>query len=393
MRKVELHPFYNILPELDRFRRILTNATVLRLVAFAGLFLVLAAVGFAFFENSGQPWYLAFFDGLWWALVTLATVGYGDKCPVTPEGKAVGMIVISGGVIIMGMFTATVASMMVESSIKEGKGLGTIMTRNHIVICGINRNLSRILTELSRDTKIRTIVLVNSMNEDEFGELRDSFETRAELRFVRGDYTRDTVLKRAAVQHAASVIILADSSETSKGSVDDRTILTTLAVKDIKPNVRICAELIDEEKKEHTERAGADEIIIQGGMSGYLLARGTMGPEVPQVFRELSRSDSSSALKSISFPPDFTGITFEEALKRMMNENSYVLVGVFREQKGFSLESMLSDGSAIDHFILEKLKNSGEDYLTEGKANSKIVINPGKDYIIQEYDRAVIIGV
>jgi voltage-gated potassium channel len=49
-------------------------------------------------------------DALWWAVVTVTTVGYGDKFPVTPEGRIIGAIVIVAGVTLYATFTAFIAS-------------------------------------------------------------------------------------------------------------------------------------------------------------------------------------------------------------------------------------------------------------------------------------------
>lgn len=53
-------------------------------------------------------------DALWWAYVTITTVGYGDKYPVTTEGRVIAVALITVGVGLFGTFTAFVASWFVE---------------------------------------------------------------------------------------------------------------------------------------------------------------------------------------------------------------------------------------------------------------------------------------
>src|SRR4051812_46734357 len=54
-------------------------------------------------------------DGVWWALVTLATVGYGDIVPHSAWGRVVGSIVIVVGITFLSILTATVTSYFVSS--------------------------------------------------------------------------------------------------------------------------------------------------------------------------------------------------------------------------------------------------------------------------------------
>jgi voltage-gated potassium channel len=58
-------------------------------------------------------------EGIWWAIVTLGTVGYGDVVPTTPWGRVLGSIVIVFGVTFLAYLTATVTSLFVSSQQKE----------------------------------------------------------------------------------------------------------------------------------------------------------------------------------------------------------------------------------------------------------------------------------
>lgn len=60
-------------------------------------------------------------DAIWWAYVTITTVGYGDKFPVTTEGRVIAAILMTAGVGLFGTFTAFVASWFVkENKTEEG---------------------------------------------------------------------------------------------------------------------------------------------------------------------------------------------------------------------------------------------------------------------------------
>lgn len=60
-------------------------------------------------------------DALWWSVVTMATVGYGDKYPVTVGGRIVAAFLMIAGVGLFGTFTAYVASFFVKQEQKEDK--------------------------------------------------------------------------------------------------------------------------------------------------------------------------------------------------------------------------------------------------------------------------------
>jgi voltage-gated potassium channel len=53
-------------------------------------------------------------DALWWASTTVTTVGYGDLHPVTGPGRLVGVALMIGGITLLGLVTATLASWIVE---------------------------------------------------------------------------------------------------------------------------------------------------------------------------------------------------------------------------------------------------------------------------------------
>ena len=55
-----------------------------------------------------------FGDAVWWSVVTLGTVGYGDYYPVTSAGRLVAVALMAGGVALVGVITATLSSWIVE---------------------------------------------------------------------------------------------------------------------------------------------------------------------------------------------------------------------------------------------------------------------------------------
>jgi voltage-gated potassium channel len=58
-------------------------------------------------------------DALWWAMVTVTTVGYGDKIPTTGSGKWVAVALMLTGIGLVGVLTATIASFFVQQQHSE----------------------------------------------------------------------------------------------------------------------------------------------------------------------------------------------------------------------------------------------------------------------------------
>ncbi len=76
---------------------------------------LVSATLMAIFERSADGSIHGFGDALWWAATTVTTVGYGDKFPVTPEGRAVAVFLMIVGIALFGMLTAGIAAYFVES--------------------------------------------------------------------------------------------------------------------------------------------------------------------------------------------------------------------------------------------------------------------------------------
>jgi voltage-gated potassium channel len=57
-----------------------------------------------------------FSDGLWWAVTTVTTVGYGDRYPTTTEGRLLAVLLMISGISLVGVITASVAAWFIKIS-------------------------------------------------------------------------------------------------------------------------------------------------------------------------------------------------------------------------------------------------------------------------------------
>ena len=92
---------------------------VLYLIA-TGLMIFLASVGIYYFEGKTQPdSFGSVFHCLWWAIVTLTTVGYGDACPITVGGRIFTAFVLLLGIGVIAVPAGLLASALTKTRKKD----------------------------------------------------------------------------------------------------------------------------------------------------------------------------------------------------------------------------------------------------------------------------------
>ena len=86
-----------------------TGAKQLRfIIQLPVLVLLIGTVGFMILED------LSFVDAFYFTIVTISTVGYGDKVPITPMGRVIGVILMFTGIGIIGVLSGTIASYLLK---------------------------------------------------------------------------------------------------------------------------------------------------------------------------------------------------------------------------------------------------------------------------------------
>lgn len=107
---------------LKRVREILTHRGLhFVLLAATGIVVVASGIELAFEEHAHGTNIHNFGESLWWAIVTVTTVGYGDKYPVTAGGRLVATVLMLVGIGLIGVLTATVASVFMKEHTDAAK--------------------------------------------------------------------------------------------------------------------------------------------------------------------------------------------------------------------------------------------------------------------------------
>jgi voltage-gated potassium channel len=101
--------------------RRLSSGEVFRVVALITLFIVVVAGAAQATFNSNE--FGSVWDGVWWAVVTVTTVGYGDLYPSDVEGRIIGIVVMLLGIGFLSVLTATVASRFIQTDTGSGEVL------------------------------------------------------------------------------------------------------------------------------------------------------------------------------------------------------------------------------------------------------------------------------
>ncbi|RKR30493.1 potassium channel family protein [Arthrobacter oryzae] len=92
-------------------------------------------------------------DSLWWAVVTITTIGYGDYYPVTVPGRWAAAALMVGGFAVLSMVTAAVSSWLVESvtAATSGRSKANNLSRDE-EIARLTAQITRLHDQLARST-------------------------------------------------------------------------------------------------------------------------------------------------------------------------------------------------------------------------------------------------
>ena len=222
-------------------------------------------------------------NAIWWTIVTITTVGYGDYSPSSLPGRILAVIIMFSGIGLISVLTGSISSVFTTKKIMEGRGLENLKLKNHIIICGWNNNIEKVLSNISKltlDGENVKIAMINDMTEDQMNSIIARFSSNTlNIHFVRGDYALESILNKACIQEAKCAIIISDDTVEND---DDKTILTVLTIKNKLPNLKVIAHVSQQDKLPYLKRAKADEVIVNDTYESFMAATHVLEPEFPK---------------------------------------------------------------------------------------------------------------
>jgi voltage-gated potassium channel len=373
--------------------RTLQRERVFVLACFVAVLVLIGGLGFLLTESFEERNILQQFgQGLWWALVTITTVGYGDVTPKTLGGRLVGVALMVGGLVSFSLVTATVASIFIERKFRRERGLESIKETNHILILGWHYDGETLLDQLLRRLPpAASVVLVSQLTPEKIDSIRVKYPEHEPL-FVWGDYSREEVLLRANVREAFKAIIMAGRQEgETAADVDQRTLITALTLKSLNPKIKILAELLRPENQAYLERAGAEQILIRGQYDSSILAGAIASPGLFRVLDALLNAEDHTVW-AVDVPINFQGRPVKDLADYLKEQYQALLIAIYSEGRALSMEDLLGDEpSAIDDFIRCKFAETGMAYLL-GRTKLEFQINPSDSQVLGPYHKVVVIA-
>jgi voltage-gated potassium channel len=228
-------------------------------------------------EGRFNPGLQTMADGIWWALVTVTTVGFGDITPVTTLGRIVGAVMMVGGMFTLALFAGIVGSSLVTGmlSIREEQFRMSDYV-NHVVVCGYDESTHLLLEALELNLKLTETRVVFFDDQERPRDLPPDFL------WVQGDPAKESELEKVRLTHAAAVIV-AGARDIAPQAADAATILTVFTIRSFLKRqhglaskrrlpLYVVAEILDSENVDHARKAGADEVIETRRIGASMIA-------------------------------------------------------------------------------------------------------------------------
>lgn len=282
--------------------------------------IIFGTVGIMVFEKGNNDSFVSIGDGLWWCIVTITTVGYGDMFPITIGGKLVAVSIMFVGLSVYALLTGAISTMLLERAQQMGdRAMDLNILEDHIVICGWNNDIFDVLGTLMCTTNRNILIIAEE-------PLQEIASPRVML--LKGNPSSKDILIMGQIEEAFSAIILSERQErhSSKDS-DANSILTALALNICNTNLHITIELQDPANIEHARNAGANDFITATAYQGALLAQSASSPGVAKIFARIF-IDPETYMEKVDPPVEMIGKTYLELVQQCTQTQMGAVLGL-----------------------------------------------------------------
>ncbi len=205
---------------------------------------------------------VSFTDVVYFTMVTITTVGYGDIVPVSPRARLTDALVITPVRIFIWILFLGTAYQLALRQFSEGFRMAKLHTSldQHVIVCGYGHTGHAAVKELlAKGIDANQILVIDPLDE----RVQAAVELGATA--LRGDATQESLLKDAALVSGAKSVIIAAGR-------DDTNALILLTVRHLNPSCRVIISAKEEENVKLFRQGGAQLIISPSTYGGYLLA-------------------------------------------------------------------------------------------------------------------------
>ena len=364
----------------------LVIASLITILVFTGLMLIIFLS-----EQKTNSAINTLFDAIWYTLVTITTVGYGDITPRSILGRTSAMILLLAGVALFGALSGKFASFLFDRQQKKDRGLLKMnKIKNHFLICGWKPNFERILEGIllaNPEIPPEKIILLNNSSQNEMEKIKADSRFK-NINYIHGDFTDEDTLLKSQIKTAERTLILADNSENfSSLETDSRTVLAVITIKNLNPKIYCVAEIIDSKFEKHLSLAHCDEIILSADYGQNLLIQASSGKGMSHILRELISEESDSGILICDIPQKFVGNNYGDF--RLSLKTSDILIGLLENTGNFYSRRKEALAEAQKNPNVEEVVSN----LKKVKSLKSIlpVFAPKDDYIIPKNAKAIFI--
>ena len=263
--------------------------------------LVLIAFLLLWFDRDGLKdnvdGHVSFTDVIYFTMITITTVGYGDIIPVSDRARMIDAFLITPiRLFIWLIFLGTAFNFLLKRSWEKWR-MQMIQKNlhNHIIIAGFGNSGRKALEELiSAGVPVERVVVIDCLE----GQCEAARELGAAT--IQGDASRDELLSSSHVERASTLLVSAGR--------DDTSILIVLTARNLSPKIRIGVTIRVEDNENLARQAGADVVVNPVSFAGLLLASSSHGSHVADYIADLATSTGKVALRERPVEPSEIGM-------------------------------------------------------------------------------------